>query len=208
MTGGDVVARALLRAQRRSEDNETQLERRIDAAQAGDSEAFGCIWQQFSPDVHGYLRARGVASADDVTSEVFLAAFTGLGRFMGTASEFRSWLFTIAHHKSVDDRRHRSNDAEYLADTDPRTTPSAEVTAIESIVGDHVRVILGGLTGDQREVLLLRALGYLSLEQVADATGRTVGAVKQLYHRAVVTSQRVAVVDRALTSPLGAELTG
>jgi RNA polymerase sigma-70 factor (ECF subfamily) len=56
--------------------------------------------------------------------------------------------------------------------------------------------LLAVLTDEQREVLLLRALGDLSVEQAAAATGRTPGAVKQLYHRAVATARRAAEVDQ------------
>jgi RNA polymerase sigma-70 factor (ECF subfamily) len=182
------------RSRRRGEDGDAELERWIEAARAGDTDAFGWIWQRHSPRVHGYLRGRGVTSAEDVTSEVFLAAFTGLGRFTGTAPDFRSWLFTIAHHKAVDDHRHRRDDAEYDPADDPRTMTSAEADALDGIVDADVRAMLAALTSDQREVLLLRSLGDLSLEQVARMTGRTVGAVKQLYHRAVASSQRAVAV--------------
>ena len=83
-------------------DGDADLDRWVAAARDGDSDAFGLIWQSLSGRVSGYLRGRGVDSPDDVTSEVFLAAFSGLSGFTGDGARFRSWLFTIAHHKSVD----------------------------------------------------------------------------------------------------------
>jgi RNA polymerase sigma-70 factor (ECF subfamily) len=142
--------------------------------------------------VAGYLRGRGVEAADDVTSEVFLSAFASIRQFTGDSSDFRAWLFTIAHHKAVDvHRRHRPTE-EYVPDGDPRLVRSAEDTALDAVVDPEIRALLGALTPDQREVLLLRVLADLSIEQVAAATGRTTGAVKQLYHRAIGTAQRVA----------------
>ena len=78
------------------------LDALVDAARAGGGWAFGRLWEQLAPSVAAYLRRRGVQDADDVTSEVFLAAFLGIARFRGDGPAFRAWLFTIAHHKGVD----------------------------------------------------------------------------------------------------------
>ena len=164
----------------------------IDRARRGDTDAYGWIWQRLSPRVHGYVRGRGAQHPEDVTSEVFLAALTGIGRFEGTPGDFRAWLFTIAHHKVVDEFRRRTDDRELDPEADPRRSTSAESDALAAIVDTDVRAMLAALTDEQREVLLLRTLGDLSVEQVAVATGRSVGAVKQLFHRAVATSRRTA----------------
>ncbi len=164
----------------------------VNAARAGDADAFGWIWVALSPRVAGYLRVRGVSSVDDVTSEVFLAAFTSLARFTGNAADFRSWLFTIAHHKSVDDRRRRTDDTAYTPENDTRSSESAEVTVLDASIDPTIRALLAALTDDQREVLILRTLADMSIDDVAQATGRTTGAVKQLYHRAIAASQRAA----------------
>jgi RNA polymerase sigma-70 factor (ECF subfamily) len=180
------------RRRSRDDSGDSDLELWVAAARAGDTAAFGWIWSALSPRVSGYLRARGVSSVDDVTSEVFLAAFTSLVRFTGNAADFRSWLFTIAHHKSVDDRRRRTDDDEYTAESDPRASASAEAAALDGIVDHDVRALLAALTDEQREVLLLRTLADMSIEDVASATGRTPGAVKQLYHRAVAATRRAS----------------
>jgi RNA polymerase sigma-70 factor (ECF subfamily) len=176
--------------------DDADLARWVAAARGGDIDAFGCLWQALAGRVHGYVRARGVANPDDVTSEVFLAAFTSIARFDGGPAQFRSWLFTIAHHKAVDEHRRRRDDAEYDAAVDPRVVASAEAAALDGIIEGDVKAMLESLTSEQREVLLLRALGDLSVEQVADVTGRSVGAVKQLHHRAVATAQRAAAAQR------------
>jgi RNA polymerase sigma-70 factor (ECF subfamily) len=55
--------------------------------------------------------------------------------------------------------------------------------ALEKIGADEVRRVLDLLSPDQRDVLLLRIIGDLSLEQVAEALGKRTGAVKQLQRR-------------------------
>ena len=189
---------------RRDARPEHDLTAWVAAASAGDTDAFGWIWQSLSPRVNGYLKARGVTASDDVTSEVFLAAFASIGTFTGDAVAFRSWLFTIAHHKAVDVMRRRVDVAEYVPELDPRASASAEDDAMDEIVDADVRAMLAALTPEQREVLLLRTVGDLSVEQVAEATGRTVGAVKQLHHRAVAAARRAAQ-DRAAEARVEAD---
>jgi len=169
-----------------------ELDLLVAAARSGGGWAFGRLWEQLAPSVAAYLRGRGVRDADDVTSEVFLAAFRGIGRFHGDGVAFRSWLFTIAHHKGVDVHR-RPAAREVLVDAvgpgaqglDSAPARSAEDVAMEQLGGDGAVRQLATLTDDQRAVLLLRVVADLSLAETAEVLGKPVGAVKALQHRAL-----------------------
>ncbi|MGH9009959.1 MAG: RNA polymerase sigma factor, partial [Acidimicrobiia bacterium] len=80
----------------------------LGAAQVGAAWARTRLYGMYAGAVAGYLRTQGVREPEDMTSDVFLAVFTRLGRFSGTEAQFRSWVFTIAHHKMVDERRRRA----------------------------------------------------------------------------------------------------
>jgi RNA polymerase sigma-70 factor (ECF subfamily) len=160
----------------------------VEAARAGGGWAFGRIWEQLAPVINGYLRARRVPDPDDVTSEVFLAAFQRIGSFDGDGDGFRSWLFTIAHHKGVDAVRASARGPrleELTGDDGGGTAASAEEAALDRFVSGDVRRMLAALPSDQADVMLLRVLGGLTQAEVAEVTGRSVGAVKQLQRRAV-----------------------
>ena len=79
---------------------------------------------------------------------------------------------------------------EWTPESDPRAVRSAEDAAFEGLLGTRVKGMLAVLTDEQREVLLLRAVADLSVEEVAAVTGRTEGSVKQLFHRAVASARR------------------
>jgi RNA polymerase sigma-70 factor (ECF subfamily) len=165
-----------------------QLDALVAAAQAGGDWAFERLWQELSPAVAGYLRGRGTPDPDDVTSEVFLAAFRQLGSFVGDGASFRSWLFTVAHHKGVDAVRRAAREPAvdpYQPNTDPRQVDSAEVAALAAVESEEIRTLLASLTADQADVMLLRVLGGLTIAEIARLTGRSEGAVKQLQRRAV-----------------------
>ena len=165
-----------------------RLDALVVAARAGGDWAFARLWEELSGSVAGYLRARGVDDVDDVTSEVFLAAFTGMQSFEGDGARFRSWLFTIAHHRGVDGLRDQikaRGREPYLEELDRRTVPSAEDTSLAHVQSDEVRAALADLTPEQRDVVLLRFVADLSVDEVAVITGRPAGAVKQLQRRGI-----------------------
>lgn len=166
---------------------EPDLDLLVDAARAGGGWAFGRLWEELSPAVHAYVRARGAGDPDDTTSEVFLAAFRRVARFHGDGRAFRSWLFTIAHHKAVDTLRRGSSAHEVPHDVieDGRVASSAEDQALSRLGGTAVQQLLATLTPDQRSVLLLRVIGELTLEETAAVVGKPLGAVKALQHRAL-----------------------
>jgi RNA polymerase sigma factor (sigma-70 family) len=181
------------------------------AARSGGTWAFAELWRLMAPTVAGYVRSRGVADPDDVTSEVFLAAFARIGDFEGSAVQFRRFLFTLAHHKSVDDIRRRFGPRvprfdELDVDSDPRRSSSAEEVALSGHLDPHLADALAALPESQREVLLLRVVAGLDVSEVAAVIGRSEGAVKQLQHRALTTlrselpdrTSAVGVTNRAL----------
>lgn len=147
-------------------------------------------------DDAGYLRLRGAAEPDDLTSEVFLAVFRNLATFDGDEPHFRSWVFVIAHRRLQDERRWRARRPPAHDGWPPpeHATPStagAEVDALAHLGTERVQAICARLAPDQADVLLLRILGDLTVDQVAEALGKTPGAVKQLQRRAFEAVQRI-----------------
>ncbi len=155
----------------------------LEAARSGDDGAFAAIYTDLAPVVAGYVRGKGAADPDDVVSETFVAVARNLKRFDGDEAAFRSWVFTIAHRRMIDERRSRTR----RRDTphDPATLP-AEATPFPDLSDDdRVAELLALLTPDQREVVALRVIGGLSVKEVARVTDKRESAVKVLQHRAL-----------------------
>lgn len=161
----------------------------IVAALDGATWALTGLFQRYAGLVLGFLRARGTPEAEEVANDVFIAAFTQLDRFEGDESGFRAWIFQIARNKRVDALRRigRTADTVALDLTSGRSDPSGntEDDAIARLEDAELRALLAPLTPDQRDVLLLRIIGDLSLEQTAAALNKPVTAVKALQHRAL-----------------------
>lgn len=161
----------------------------LDAARRGDERAWTDLYLQLAPILTGYLRGQGCPNAEDVASETLLQVVRDLRRFDGGEAAFRSWVFTIAHHRLIDARRHaaaRPSDATEDGFLEDRTsTGSFEEDAIDGLGVPEVEHLLVGITPAQREVLLLRYVADLSLHEVAEVLGKGYGATKALHRRAL-----------------------
>ena len=171
----------------------------LTAAQAGAGWAFEVLYRDLSPVVTGYLRLHGAAEPDDLASETFIGVFTGLAGFRGDEDALRSWVFTIAHRRLIDDWRRRSRRPQLTDDdADLALLPGgdAEDDALIRVGTETVHRMCAGLPDDQRSVLLLRVLADLTVEQVAEVMGRSIGSVKALQRRGLRTLR-----DRLEKSP-------
>lgn len=164
----------------------------LDAARRGDADAWRVLYDAFAGRVAGYLRVQGAREPEDLTSDVFLAAFRHLPTFVGGEAQFRSWLFVIAHRRLIDERRRRRlRDEDVPLDASMADTGDNEADALRSLGTQRVQQICERLAPDQRDVLLLRLVGDLTIEQVAHVVGKTPGAVKQLQRRGLAAIARL-----------------
>ena len=127
----------------------------------------------------GFLRARGAPSPEDQLGEVFVQVARDLHGFPGRddPTAVRRWVFTIARNRLIDAARRERRRG--------MPEPAAAVVPAPDLPDPALLAGLRQLTEEQREVLALRFVADLPLEEVARLTGRTVGAVKALQHRAL-----------------------
>ncbi|MEX0789958.1 MAG: sigma-70 family RNA polymerase sigma factor [Actinomycetota bacterium] len=183
--GGGRSARLALRKPMIGERFESVLA----GARTGAEWAWTDLYQNFAPAVLGYLRAQRVPEPEDLTAEVFFQLVKSLGQFEGNESDFRSWIFVIAHRKIIDDSRARKRrPAEPVPnETIESRSPAGNVEdeALEQLSELYFRRLMVELTADQKDVMLLRILGGLTVPEVAAAMGKRAGAVEALQRRAV-----------------------
>jgi RNA polymerase sigma factor (sigma-70 family) len=163
-------------------------------AQDGSPPACQWIYESLAGRVAGYLRVHGSHEPDDLTSEVFLRVFDHLRDFEGEEASFRSWVFTIAHRLLIDEHRRRSRRPETVELSTPVSDAvaggDAESDAVTAIEHQRTIEVLADLAPDQREVLTLRIVGDLTVDQIAEVIGKSRGAVKSLQHRGVAALRR------------------
>jgi RNA polymerase sigma-70 factor (ECF subfamily) len=160
------------------------------AARTGAPWALGRIYEALAPAVAGLFGAQGIDDPDDLTSEVFVGVLRNLARFEGNATSFRSWVFTIAYRRLADERRRRVRRPPTvpLAERPEPAAPDDVNGEVERrLAAERVRALCERLVPAQRDVLLLRVFGDLTVDQVAEVVGRSRGAVKALQRRGYAT---------------------
>jgi len=146
---------------------------------------------ELAPAVLGYYRSYGLASADDLVGDVFVSVAGGLRRFRGDRADLRRWVFTIARRRLVDHFR-RSKVRQITS-----SGPLPDLGVHDRLAGLDVDLVdaLNDLTDLQREVVVLRFVADLPLDDVAELVGRNLPAVKALQARAL--SQLAARLEPA-----------
>ncbi|MGH2560878.1 MAG: RNA polymerase sigma factor [Thermomicrobiales bacterium] len=165
-----------------------------------DPRAFAPLYARYFRPVYRYcLRSLGdEEAAADTTAQDFARALAALPRYRD--GSFRSWLFAIAHNAIVDATRRRRPSAPLdAATTVPDPSASPEEQALSAEDRRSIKVLLGQLSPDQRQVVELRLAG-LTGQEIADALGRSLPAVKSTQFRAYTRLRRlIAFADDGRT---------
>lgn len=197
-------ARRAARGIRDSGREAAPLAEAVARACAGEKRAFEDIYRVLAGPVHSYLltQVRRREDAEDLTGQVFLEAMRGIRGFSGGASDFKAWLFRIAHNRAVDlARRHARRPEDPLEAAARVPDPAAtDDRALDAIERERVWRAVGALPELQRRVLVLRLGSGLNSSEIARVLGKRTGAVKALQRRAL------AGLARTLGSPNPAEL--
>jgi RNA polymerase sigma-70 factor (ECF subfamily) len=143
------------------------------------------IYDRALPQVYGYLvdRCGDVATAEDLTSETFLAAVAAAGR-PGDGDVSIPWLIGVARHKLVDHWRRRSREERLLDAVADNTEPEDQEPFDAHLDRMRANEVLARLGWHHRAALTLRYVDGLPVPQVAELLGRTVHATEALLVRA------------------------
>ncbi|GGY08839.1 ECF subfamily RNA polymerase sigma factor, BldN family [Streptomyces minutiscleroticus] len=172
----------------------------VERAQAGEADAFGRLYDQYSDTVYRYIyyRVGSRATAEDLTSETFLRALRRIGTFTWQGRDFGAWLVTIArnlvadHFKSSRFRLEVTT-GEMLDANEVERSP--EDSVLESLSNAALLDAVRRLNPQQQECVTLRFLQGLSVAETARVMGKNEGAIKTLQYRAVRTLARLLPDD-------------
>jgi RNA polymerase sigma factor (sigma-70 family) len=177
------------------ERDDVAFQQLLSAAVTGAETAWAEIYRWLAPQVLGFLRGRGATDPEDILGEVFVEIARRIHRFEGDRRGFRAWVFTITRAQLVDDIRRRVRRREHpvgihlpshWGHSEGHEDEVVALLGLEEILG-----VLGQLTEDQREVLLLRTVGEMTAPEAAMVSCRSVAATEQLYHRALKNLRRI-----------------
>lgn len=148
------------------------------------------LYRDLHPRLARYVRASEPRAADDLLGEVWLAIARGLNGFAGDERSFRAWAFSIARRRIADHRRRgirrNTHPADPVTFVEAPAPDDAEASALSRLSGqDAADLVTSLLPADQAEVVLLRVLADLDVDEVAEMLGRTSNWVRVTQHRAL-----------------------
>jgi RNA polymerase sigma-70 factor (ECF subfamily) len=167
----------------------------VDAAQNGDSEAFGALMRRHQRRIYRLALhlLRDPAEAEDATQETFVRAYGALERFDGRSEAF-TWIYRIAVNLSLNVIRARRPNRQAVSSDDPRLEGLLVETRVGSAnpLGDSENRELGrvlcegmdALSDTLRTTLILVAVDGLSHAQAGEVLGCPEGTVAWRVHDA------------------------
>lgn len=160
------------------------------AARLGDDRAMASLFRRTQPRLIRYLRAQESRVAEDLAGEVWMAVAKGLKSFEGDDTAFRAWVFSIARRRIADHRRKGIRQDTHPVDaTTLERLPAAGETGQLAVDGlssqEAAALVTATLPPDQAEVVLLRVLADLGVDEVAELMGRSPNWVRVTQHRAL-----------------------
>ena len=185
------------------------IERQLDCARQGDSKALSMLYKRFLPGVFGYIATRvpDRATAEDLTSEVFLQMIEGIHHLRAKdEAGFVAWLLRIARVVVAGYYRKREKQAAQISlPLESWEEAQAESLIIQANSSDTdpaywtearedwnaVVQAINRLTEEQRQVLVGRLILGYDVTAVAQLIGKKPNAVKTLQFRALQSLQRI-----------------
>jgi RNA polymerase sigma-70 factor (ECF subfamily) len=159
----------------------------VERARSGDREAYAMLFDRFHDEIYRFATRRigDPAAGQDAAAETFADAFKGITRYEQTGAPFEAWLYAIARRRIVDQIRVRARHDH--AELSPEDTVQHAIGGHESTVVDGMllRALIARLPESERDVVELRFMEDLDVEQTAMRLGKQPGAVRVAQHRAL-----------------------
>ncbi|HLF78143.1 MAG TPA: sigma-70 family RNA polymerase sigma factor, partial [Dehalococcoidia bacterium] len=168
----------------------------IEAAQSGDLDAVGSLYDSHINQVYRYTLARlgNVHDAEDVAEEIFFKMLAGLPGYEWRKVPFAAWLMRISRNEVVSFLRRngrRAHDTELPEELVDRGNNDPAAAAERVLALEDMRKAVELLPEAQREVIILRFASGLSVADTARALGKNENNVKVLQHKGM---QRLQVL--------------
>jgi RNA polymerase sigma-70 factor (ECF subfamily) len=144
----------------------------------GDAAAFERLYDRHKGPLYRYFlrQVRDRALAEELYQDVWMRVIQARDRYVPSAA-FRTWLYTLAHHRLVDHLRRQGVEPERdpwaderiaQASDPPGSRPDQRLSLQECLT--RLLTLIGALPWVQRQVFLLREEADMSLEQIAAVT--------------------------------------
>ena len=153
-----------------------------------DRQALECLYDRYSNTVYSLAMhmLRDAGAAEEVTQDVFFNVWRRAVSYDSQRGSVTAWLFSIAHHRTIDELRRRRRDQTHVQPgIDLTNRPSENGTYGDPLKytsgkfdRGQIDVALFTLRPEQREIVMLAYFGGLTHSEIANQLGQPLGTVK------------------------------
>ena len=153
----------------------------------GDKNALESLYSRYSRPVYSLSihMLRDPTAAEEVTQDTFFNVWRRAGSYKPNRGKVTSWLFSIAHNRTIDElrkRRREYNRVQYDVDLSNRPTESRSDDPTEYVSiqfeGTRLKSALMTLRPEQRDVVVLAYFGGLTHSEISRELDQPLGTVK------------------------------
>ncbi|MEK7500877.1 MAG: sigma-70 family RNA polymerase sigma factor [Patescibacteria group bacterium] len=158
-----------------------------------DNETLAKLWDEITPKLFGYLVnvTRNPALAEDLLQNTWTKAIEALSKYQNRGIKFSSWLFAIARNEC---RQHwRKSNREISFDPALHDTESKDNNPEDKML---VNQLLAKLSEDDRELIRLRFIADLPVDQIAQILRLNPIAARVRLHRALIHLKSYATINQ------------
>jgi len=159
----------------------------IEKAVKGEAEAFGLLYDKYQPQIYRfiYLKVGQREEAEDLTHQVFLKSWQNITEYKFQGFPFSSWLYSIARHQIIDYYRTKKPDLALESINEIKIENQILENIDHHLDIERVKKAILQLKDKQQDVIILRFIEDLSLQETASILNKSEVAVKLLQHRAI-----------------------
>ncbi len=155
-----------------------------------DPEAFAALYDEYIKRIYRfvYFKVNNATEAEDITSEVFLKAWNYIINNDGAEiKSFSGLLYRIARNSIIDLYRHKATHNETVLEPEQEIGDGGKWYADLNKQIDNQKIIqaIKKLKQEYQEVVTLKYVDELQIEEIAEITGKGNIAVRVTLHRAI-----------------------
>ena len=149
----------------------------IEELRVGDAPAWSWFVREYGSPISHYARRLGHPDPDEVSGATMETVVRRINHFEGGQPELRSFVFSVAHARIVDELRSTQRKREVMVPVIPETD---DHTYGDETISFHPEMedALGHLSGKQQHLIRLRYVEGLSTREVAESVGESEGATR------------------------------
>ena len=183
--------------------NDPTLERLMQAAQAGDARAYGCLLSDITPRLRRIIwsqrRFMSPDEIEDILQDVLISMHSVRATY-DPQRPFMPWLLAITRNRLADSGRKWARRAanEVLVDEVPVTFADERANSEQERQFDSegLRKAMRDLPPRQREAVEMLKVREMSLKEASAASGMSVGSLKVAVHRGIAALRKALVKDQ------------